>query len=255
MKATRRRVGEAGFGRRSRSQGFARAASALWLALLVAGCASTKITNQENQGALRLARPAHVWVHDFAAAAADLPAWSEAASTHAGQQASATAEELAAARALGAHMTTELVARIDEMGLDALRADSASRPAAGDLVIVGFLGSVDEGSGLKRVVVGFGSGSAEVTSHVEAYVATETGYRKVGSGDASSGKSRAPGAIVPLAVTVATANPIGLLIMTPIKVGTELSGRNKIEGVGKRMADAVADRLEERFREQGWLQR
>lgn len=238
-----------------RSGGFHHFGLAWLLAFAIAGCGSTKISNQERYEGERLARPARIWVHDFAAAADDLPDWSVAAGEYAGRQATASAEELEAARALGVHMTTELIARIDGMGLEAERADSAARPAAGDLVIVGFLGSVDEGSGFKRVVVGFGSGSAEVTSHVEAYLATETGYRKLGSGDASSGKSRAPGAIVPLAVTVATANPIGLLIMTPIKVGTELSGRNKAEGVGKRMADAVADRLAERFEEQGWIKR
>lgn len=225
-----------------------------WILLMI-GCASTKISNRQEYQGEKLARPDRIHVHDFAASAADLPAWSEAAATYAGRQATASPEELAAARELGTHMTTELVSRIDAMGLEAERANGESKPSPGDLVIVGFLGSVDEGSGFKRVVVGFGSGSAEVTSHVEGYLATEDGFRKLGSGDASSGKGHAPGVVVPIAVTIATANPIGLLVMTPIKVGTEISGRNKAEGVGKRMAGSVADELEKKFREQGWLAR
>ncbi|MBY0399706.1 DUF4410 domain-containing protein [Myxococcota bacterium] len=223
------------------------------LLLVAGGCASIKISDREEYAGGKLARPDRIFVHDFAASAGDLPSWSEAARTYSGKQAASSSEELSAARTLGVHMGAELVRRIDAMGLEAERADFATKPAPGDLVIVGFLGSVEEGSGFKRVVVGFGAGSAEVTSHVEGYLATEDGYRKLGSGDASSRKRRTPGVVVPLAVTIATANPIGLLVMTPIKVGTEMSGRNKIEGVGKRMAGEVADALEAKFREQGWI--
>jgi hypothetical protein len=223
--------------------------------LLTVGCASTKLSNRQEYQGEKLARPDRIFVHDFAASAADLPAWSEAATTYAGREAAASPEELAAARKLGTHMTTELVSRIDAMGLEAERADGGTKPSPGDLVIVGFLGSVDEGSGFKRVVIGFGSGSAEVTSHVEGYLATADGYRKLGSGDASAGKGHSPGVVLPIAVTIATANPIGLIVMAPIKVGTEVSGRNKIEGVGKRMAGDVADELEKKFREQGWIER
>ncbi|MFO0689443.1 MAG: DUF4410 domain-containing protein [Myxococcota bacterium] len=225
------------------------------LILLAIGCSSTKISNRQEYQGEKLARPDRIFVRDFAARAADLPAWSEAATTYAGKEATASPEELDAARELGVQMATELVARIDAMGLEAEHANDQTQPSPGDLVIVGFLGSVDEGSGFKRVVIGFGSGSAEVTTHVEGYLATDSGYRKLGSGDASSATSRGPGVVVPIVVTIATANPIGLIVMAPIKIGTEVSGRNKIEGVGKRMAGDVADVLEKKFREQGWLTR
>jgi hypothetical protein len=54
-------------------------------------------------------------------------------------------------------------------------------------------------------------------------------------------------------VTIATANPIGLIVSLPVKVGSEMTGRSTVEGVGKRMADKIADVLEEKFQEQGWL--
>lgn len=58
-----------------------------------------------------------------------------------------------------------------------------------------------------------------------------------------------------IAVTVATASPIGLLVSAPIKVGGETSGGSTIEGEGKRMADKIADELEIKFREQGWIEK
>lgn len=245
---------EVGIDRRSAAVLQSLFASAIVAAGLL-GCGSIKVSNREVYEGEKLARPSHIYVHDFAARAADLPSWSEAARDYAGRQAAAEESEIATAKELGSHMAEELVARIDAMGLEAERATAETRPAPGDIVIVGFLGSIDEGSRLKRVAVGFGSGAAEVTTHVEGYVTTETGYQKLGAGDASTKKGHTPGLVVPLAVTAATANPLGLLIMTPVKIGTEVSGRNTVEGVGKRMAGEVADQLEPKFREQGWLTR
>ena len=224
-----------------------------------ASCSSIKITNRDEYRGEKLARPDRILVHDFAAHPDDLPAWSEAARANQGSEGSSharvSADEAEVGRQLGIEMARALVKRIDEMGLQAERAAGARSPADGDIVIVGYLASVEEGSGFKRVVIGFGSGAAEVTTHVEGYLATSEGMRKLGSGDASSGKGRGPGVVVPLAVTIATANPIGLIVMTPIKVGSEITGRNTVEGVGKRMADTIADALEEKFREQGWIDR
>lgn len=221
--------------------------------VVATACSSIRIQNREEYRGEKLARPDRILVHDFAANPDDLPRWSEAARVNTGARANASADEAEAGRQLGIAMTRELVKRIDEMGLQAERAEGARSPADGDIVIVGYLASVEEGSGFKRVVVGFGAGAAEVTTHVEGYLKTSNGMRKLGSGDASSAKGRGPGVVVPLAVTIATANPIGLIVMTPIKVGSEISGRNTVEGVGKRMAETIAETLEEKFREQGWI--
>ena len=220
---------------------------------LAMGCSSIKITDRDEYKGAKLARPDHILIHDFAATVEDLPAWSDVAKANADARAEATPEEIAAGRELGVQMTTELVKRIDEMGLPAERATADSHPVDGDIVIVGYLSSVEEGSGFKRVVIGFGSGAAEVTSSVEGYQATPQGMRKLGSGGATSGKGRTPGVVVPLVVTAVTANPIGLIVMAPIKIGSEISGRNTVEGVGKRMSDKIADELEIKFREQGWI--
>ncbi len=238
----------------SRSKGLRIAVTLAWL-IGGAACASIEVSNRDEYRGEKLARPGRILIHDFATDPADLPTWSQAAKTHGDARAEVSAEEAAAGRKLGAQMAIELVSQIDDMGLEAERAAGARSPADGDLVIVGYLSSLDEGSGFKRVVLGFGSGAAEVTSHVEGYLATSEGMQLLGSGDLESNKGRSPGAVVPLIVTIATANPIGLIVTAPIKVGSEMSGRSKVEGVGKRMAGEIADVLEEKFREQGWIDR
>lgn len=233
--------------------GAMRLSSGLALLALALACGSIKITDRDEYKGAKLARPDHILIHDFAATVDDLPEWSDAAKANSDAQATATPEEIEAGRKLGIEMTTELVKRIDEMGLPAERATADSQPSDGDIVIVGYLSSVEKGSGFKRVVIGFGSGAAEVTTQVEGYLSTPEGLRKLGSSGLTSGKGHAPGVVVPLVVTAVTANPIGLIIMAPVKIGSEMTGRDTVKGVGKRMADKIADELEKKFREQGWI--
>ena len=51
----------------------------LFAMVVVAGCASTKVTSSEPVVTGQLPRPANIWVYDFAATAADLPAESSLA--------------------------------------------------------------------------------------------------------------------------------------------------------------------------------
>jgi hypothetical protein len=219
--------------------------------VVVVGCASITITEREEYEGARLARPAQIRVHDFAVSVEDLPKWSELREDYVGSQASM--QDVEAGRELGGAMAKDLVKRIQEMGLTAARATDQSPPAVGDIVLVGYLSSVDEGSAFKRVVLGFGKGAAEISSHTVGYVATKQGIRKLGSGTATSTPGKTPGVIVPIVLVVATANPIGLIVTLPLKIGQELTGRNKLEGVGRRMTEKIAEALEVKFREQGWI--
>jgi hypothetical protein len=139
------------------------------------------------------------------------------------------------------------------MGLSAVRSSAAPPPKAGDVALVGHFESIDEGSVAKRLVIGFGSGAAQMKTVVEGYQATAQGMRKLGSGALDSGGSKGPGLVVPVIVTAATANPIGLAVSGVAKAQGELSGRTTIEGAARRTADAIADELRTIFRKHGWI--
>jgi hypothetical protein len=62
-----------------------------------------------------------------------------------------------------------------------------------------------------------------------------------------------PGVVVPLAVTIATANPIGLIVGGAMKVGGEVTGSSTIEGSAKRTAKKISEELRGAFERQGWL--
>jgi len=139
------------------------------------------------------------------------------------------------------------------MGLPAVRAEGQQAPDIGDIVIVGYFESIEEGSTTKRLIIGFGSGGAALTTQVEGYLMTDQGLRRLGSREVSSGAGKTPGLVVPIAVTIATANPIGLIASSALKVGGEVSGKSTIEGSAKRTAKEIGAELKVAFQKQGWL--
>jgi hypothetical protein len=120
-------------------------------------------------------------------------------------------------------------------------------------VIRGYFVSADEGSAAKRVLVGFGSGNAELMTAVEGYQMTSQGLRLLGSGQVKSGGAKMPGVVLPLAVMAATANPIGLVVGGTVKVAGEATGSDTIEGAAERTADEIAVQLIEVAKKHGWL--
>jgi hypothetical protein len=219
----------------------------------VAGCAKTEVTARDPYMGERIARPDRIIVHDFASTAADVPPGSQTAGQYAELSTPPTAKEIEVGRQLGAQVAKELVANIRGMGLPAVQAAGQPAPRAGDSVIMGYFESVDTGSVAKRIVLGFGSGAADLKTAVEAYLMTDKGLRRLGSGDVDSGGGKAPGVAVPLVMLAASGNPIGLIVSSAAKAEGELSGRTTIEGAAKRTAKEISDQLQIAFRRQGWI--
>jgi Domain of unknown function (DUF4410) len=221
---------------------------------LAVGCASTKITEQESKfGTEKLPYPDTIYVFPIATTPADLPSWSAAAKQAIPPAEQQTPESIEVGRKLGQAVQKELVTQIQEMGLVALEGDQQTVPRLHDILFVGYFVSVDEGSTVKRMALGFGAGAAELQTAVEGYQVTKEGMRLLGSGKLDSGGGKMPGVALPIVVLAATANPIGLIVGGGAKVYGEMSGKDKIEGAGKRTAEAIAEHLRGKFKEQGWV--
>src|SRR5471030_353432 len=92
--------------------------SLLLLALIaIAGCASTSVTQQTPISSPGLPRPNRIWVYNFAATPADLPANSSIRGQVSAPSTPPTAQQIETGRELGALIAKELVADIQEMGL------------------------------------------------------------------------------------------------------------------------------------------
>jgi hypothetical protein len=225
------------------------------LVLVVAGgCASTKVTGSELKiGTEKIAKPDRIYVYPFAATHAGIPTWAAKADKFAQPIKPPTPEELELGRKVGALVAKNLVTEIAKMGLLAVEGGYESHPQPNDIMIIGYFGSIEEGSTLKRVTLGFGSGATELVTTVEGYQMTKNGPRALAVSRLDSAGGKTPGVVVPLAVLAATANPIGLIVMGGAKVGMELTGKSKIEGAAERTAEAMGEQLRGRFKEQGWI--
>jgi hypothetical protein len=220
---------------------------------MLAGCASTKVTQETPIEDLGLARPNTIYVYDFIATQQDIPSDAPILSSLKRSIEPASDEEVNTGRQLGALIAKELAADINAMGLKAVQAGPGSSPRVRDMVIRGYIVSAESGSMGKRFVIGFGSGASEMDTVVEGFVMTKHGLRKLGSGQVGAEGNKAPGLVVPAAVAIATGNPIGLAVMGGLKVYGQASGRNSLEGRAKSTADVIAEQLKARFKVRGWI--
>jgi len=221
--------------------------------LMIAGCASTKITGRNELATGQLPRPNTIWVHDFAATPEDVPEESALAGQNLEHSTPQTAKEIAIGRQLGDEIASQLIEQINGMGMSAERATSGTTPQINDIVIRGYLISFNAGSAAKRIAIGFGSGASDLKVAAEGFQMTAQGLRKIGSGTTDATGGKAPGADLGVLGLLATHNPAGLIISSGIKIYGEESGRSTVTGRAKQTAREIADVLKKRFQEQGWI--
>lgn len=230
-----------------------RIASGLLALVVLTACASSQVVSRQQYQGPRLPPPKQIWVYDFGSSPADVPPGSSLVGTPTAWSAPPSAEESDAARKLGAEVAKDVVEEIRSMGLPASQANAATRPQLGDYVLRGYFVSIDEGSAGKRILLGFGSGKAQVSAVVEGYQVTPQGLRLLGSGEVESGGNKTPGLILPAAIMAATANPIGLIVAGSAKIYGQASGSDTIEGMGRRTAKTIGEQLRGAFQRQGWI--
>jgi hypothetical protein len=221
--------------------------------LVLAACSSTGVSKRQAYEGDQLARPDRILVHDFTANPADVPSESAFAVEQAVVTTQPTAEQLALTYRLGTEVAKRVVEKMQDAGLPAVQASGQPAPQNEDIVIRGYFASAEEGSATKRVLVGFGSGDAELITVVEAYQMTPQGLRLLGGGEVKSGGSDMPGLILPAAVMAATANPIGLVVGGAVKVAGEVDGLGTIDSAAEETADEIAEQLIEAAKKQGWI--
>jgi len=228
-------------------------APAILALAMLSGCASTFITSRQEYNGPKIARPEHILVYDFAATPTDVAHGSAIDSMYDKHREPQTAKQIETGRKLGALVAESLVNEIQDMGLSAIRASSWTKPHHGDLVIKGYFVSIEKGSTDDRLLVGFGSGAAQLQTVVEGYLMTNKGLRLLGTGQLDSEGNKTPGILVGAASFAATANPVGLIVGGANKILGEEDGSETIEGAAKRTAQEIADQLRIKFTEQGWI--
>ncbi len=225
----------------------------LFALVIVAGCGSSEVISRRAENIPEnIPRPARIIVYDFAATPADIPPQAAMASRYGRRPVPQTSDQIALGRELGGQVAKRLVSDILKMGLPAEPA-SGPPPQIGNIIILGGFISVDEGSRIERVILGFGAGANKMRTYVEGYLVTATGWKPIGSGEIKAGGGKTPGMILPAVIGIATGEYVRSAI---IGAGLSLfkeSGPEKITAAANRTADTIAEELRKGFRRRGWI--
>lgn len=227
----------------------------LLIVVVIAGCGSAQVDGRRSYVAdEEIPRPGRIIIYDFAATADDLSPSSAITGRYKKPSTPQTEEEIRLGRELGSRVADELVKDLIAMGLPAERHGTGPAPNIGDLVITGEFVTIDEGDRLKRMIIGFGFGAAELTMAVEGYQITEGGPRLLGSADVQAQGGRGPGMAVPMIVGGGIlGNPrTSAVVGGGVNVAQEL-GPERIQAVADRAAGAVSKEFEAIAKRRGWI--
>ena len=220
--------------------------------MLVAGCATTTVERNPIVTG-KIPRPDTIWVHDFAATPADMPGDSFLAGQNINTDAPQTDQQIAEGRKLGNQIATELVSKILDMGMVARHHKEGAMPRINDIILRGYLISYSEGSTAARVGIGFGAGKTDLKVAVEGFQVTPNGLRKLGEGTADAQGGKTPGLAMGGAMSLLTRSPVGIIVNAGMQAYQEGSGSARVEGRAGQLAQKIADGLQQRFEDQGWI--
>ncbi|MHC4587141.1 MAG: DUF4410 domain-containing protein [Planctomycetota bacterium] len=219
-------------------------------AFITISCASSEVTQRQSYvGNEQLPKPGRVIVYNFATTPEDIPADAAISRHYESYDTPQTAEQIQLGRQLSDIVARELVKEILDLGLPAERATIGSSPDIGDLLIKGEIISIDEGSRMKRMLIGFGAGAGELKTHVEGYQITAQGPRRLGSGEVKTGGGKMPGVLVPVA---GGAKAGSIAVSGGMNIAQE-KGPESLEGAAKRTAKEIAKALSNAFARHGWI--
>jgi hypothetical protein len=220
-------------------------------AVVCVGCAGARVKNVQEDRSLTLPRPARVVVFDFTTGPADVQLLSsprreaERALWLSQEQPDLLAE------AVADRLATRLVEDIRSLGLPTERVAGAAPPEVNDLVIEGDFVRIDEGSRVRRFVIGFGVGATELRTQVRVFQVTAEGWKPVQQFETVATGSRLPGAGFGTAAGAAAGT---LAASAGISAGLGVLGelRASIDADAGRTAEQIAGKVSALKTAQHW---
>jgi hypothetical protein len=224
----------------------------LTMALVIAGCATSEVTSQEQMASGPLPRPNTIWVYSFAGTPSDVPAES-ILTEQLSSFGTPSPDQTAAGRQAGAEIASDLAAEISAMGINAVAAGPGSQPQINDIVLHGYIVSLNAGSEEKRAIIGLGDGTSQLQVAVEGFQMTSRGLRELGAGSTESTGAKTPGVGVGLIGSLVTHNPLGLIVTAGTQLDQEYTGKGGLSGRAAQTAKEIAGVLKTKFQMQGWI--
>jgi hypothetical protein len=229
----------------------ARAISCAMALLFVAACGQTGVRNIKLTQEKNLPRPSRILIADFAVSEREVTEYQGIMRQQPSVKDPVQRERQIAADVKDA-LAEEVVEGLLKLGFNVERVSRGTRATAQDLLIDGYFFTVDEGSPLRRLVVGFGSGASTVDAQVYVYQGEDA--RKLLEFATHSDSGKLPGS-APMLGAGAVAQ--GGVTAGMVVANATVSGVKTYKSDVARMAAASGDQavryLSEFFAKQGWI--
>jgi hypothetical protein len=229
---------------------------ALFLAVVVAGCASASVTPEKVATPSRPGPPQQIVVRNFATVAEDVKE-SHGVISQTERKFSNTPEEqrqMDIAHAAAQELSDQLVKDLKALGFTNVVEEGQASVGSDALVIEGQFINVDEGAATRRIIVGFGVGKSTVDTQVQVYRVSGGSRQKVLEFTTHSDSGKLPGTALTMgagAVATGGATAAGATAASGVSGAKAYLGR--VTYLAHKTADQVNAYLSHYFAEQGWI--
>jgi hypothetical protein len=213
-------------------------------------CAQPAVRPFIRTGENGLPRPARIIIYDFAASEIEVVEY-QGVFRQQPSNPNPTERRRAIARNVSDALSLEFARALQELGFSVERGVRGTTDADDILIIEGEFIRIDEGSPLRRWVVGFGSGAARVQTRVRVYQGPRQKKLLEFSTDADSGKM--PGAAVTVSAGAAAPMIVSAGLFTGSALATGFQNRSDVSQLAQSSADQAVRYLSEFFARQGWI--
>ncbi|MDR5816484.1 DUF4410 domain-containing protein [Caballeronia sp. LZ033] len=232
---------------------------------LLAGCADNPAQAADASGAyaqttsasVQTLRPDTLYVYPFASDASDVKLDNHGMLSKLGaamsgdSQADKQAQDAVAARE---EVANEIVAKLQSMGLRAIRADVPPPDGQNVLMIEGSFNTIDAGNRRRRMVIGLGAGESRVGATVQLVLKPAYGVPQVlEQFDANADSGHAPGMAEMAGVGAAAGHVASSLAVSGGLHAVSEKKHADVSSDEKRLADAIAKQIQKLGQSQGWM--
>jgi hypothetical protein len=216
------------------------------LACSQAGVRHGVLTQEKN-----LSRPARILIYDFAVSDRDIAEYQGIMRQQPSVKDPAERERLLAKEVKDA-LADEMVDGLRLLGFTVERVNRGIKAADNDLLIDGQFLTVDEGSPLKRLVIGFGSGTSVVQTRAQVYQGAEA--RKVLEIATHADSGMLPGAAATMGAGAAVQGGLTAgMVVANAAVSSVKTYKSGVARMAASSGDQVVRYLSEFFVTQGWI--
>jgi len=220
------------------------------LALLLVSCAggSAKV-GQQYSGGKSLPRPPVVVIYQFAVDADDVVV--DTFGQGIGKEAS-TLQRVKRGRVFAGQLAVKLVREVAKLGIVTWFATPKTTVPMHAIVVKGQFLTIDEGSKVKRTMIGFGAGAEEVRVRVQVYQMTETGLQRISEAEGEAHGRKTPGVLGPAGIAAGTGMVVGVVVAGGMNIKSEVFD-SSMDTTLNNLVEQFTENAARFYKRQGWL--